>query len=453
MARFVFALVALIGLGGCQDVSIGRQLPRDGGVDVRRERVLPLPDGELTLRALDVGPGGEVVLLAQLTGRGDLGDGEVHTATTDGGDGALLVFEPDGTLRTKRLLTAEFLTVYRAVVDGSNVHIAGLFRGALSDGDPLGDSPTGQAAALIAYELDGARTDTRVLSSTNGFRNVQGKGVDVSGERVLRCGNYVGQLDAGDGLQPEAGISGDNAFVTVADASGTVWTDATSTPESGARGAYGQNCAFAPDGAVLVGIDYDGDATVHGEVRGADGLDGLVMAYAPDGTPRWATTVGGPGDQELNPLATRADLVMVGGSSTAPFDLGGVAVDGSVFVAALDLDGAPRWAWSVDGPSAVTALDASGVDTVASGFFGQAVDALGWAPVGGTDGFVAGLDDEGAVRWSHTFGSAGSDTCLGHASGDEVVVVCSFGAALESPGGTPIPDGGALWIGHVAVRR
>ncbi len=453
--RAVVGLGALGVLGvlaaGCQDVSIGRQRPRDDGVDVRRERVLPLPEAELTLRALDVGPSGEVVLLGQLTGSADLGDGVIHTATTDGGDGVLLVFEPDGTLRSRRVLTAEFLTVYRAAVAGDRVHITGLFRGALSDGAPIGDAPTGQAAVRLAYSLDGARVDARVLASAAGQQNVQGKGVDGRGDRVVWCGNYLGQIDAGDGPVDDAGLRGDNAYVTVADAGGTIFTDAFVTPEGSSRGAYGQNCALAADDGAFVAVDFDAEVATQGGVRVADGLDGLVARYGADGAGGWVRMIGGPGDQQLSPIAVRSERVLVAGTSTAAFDVDGVAVEGGAFVLALEADGAAGWAWSADGPSAVTSIDASGVDTIVSGFFGAPVDALGWTNRGAIDGFVLGLDDEGHARWSHTFGSAAADRCLAHASGAEVVVVCAFGGALESPAGTPIPDGGALWIGHVAV--
>lgn len=443
------ALAALALALACQDVSIGRQTPRDGSVDVSHERVLPTPDGALTLRAFDVGPGGEWVVLAQFDGTADFGDGERHSASSEGGDGVLLIFESDGSLRAKRVLSAAFLTLYRAVVDGGSVHVTGLFRGALSDGEPAGDAPSAQTAVALRYAMDGTRLDARVLGS--GFGNVQGKGVDGRSERLLRCGNYLGELDAGDGPLPSAGIAGDNGYLTVAEGGDTTWSRAIEAEGEG-RGAFVQNCAFGPAG-VVAAVDYGGTVTVDGSPRESDGLDAFVAAYADDGTPRWVRSIAGPGDQQLNPMATRDDGVLVGGSSSASFLLGGAEVEPGAFVAALDLDGEVRWVWAGADVRAVTGVETSTGETVISGLFDAPVDAFGWVPVGGRDGFVAGLGDDGTLRWSHTFGSEDGDSCLGHGLGAEVAVVCVFGGSLTSPGGTPIGEGGALWLGQVAVER
>ncbi len=442
MSRLLLASLTLA--FACQDVSIGRQTPRDASVGVLRERVLPMPDADLTLRAFDVGPGGEWVVLAQFTGSADFGDGDVRTATSDGGDGVLLVFEPDGALRTKRLISADFLTLYRAVVGDDGIHLTGLFRGTLSDGVPVGDAPSAQTAVSLRYAMDGTRADARVLGA--GFGNVQGKGIDGAGGRLLRCGNYLGDLDAGDGALPSAGTTGDNGYVTIADGATTTWTNAL-VAEGDGRGAFVQNCALGPGGAFAA-MDFGGTVVVEGTPRVSDGLDAFVIAYGDDGSTRWVRAIGGPGDQELNPIATRATGVFVGGSSSAPFSLGAATVDPGAFVAALDLDGEASWVWSA-GVRAVTGVEVAGPDTVVSGLFDTTVAPLGWEPVGERDGFVAGLDATGAVRWSHTFGSSGGDSCLGHGSGSELAVVCVFGASLESPGGTAIGDGGALWLGLV----
>jgi len=448
-------LVALCALAcGCQDVSIGRQLPGDPDPDVVQESVIPTPDGAVTLRALEVGPGGEIVVLLQLEGTVDFGDSDPRTSTSEGGDGVLLVLEADGSLRAKRVVSAGFLTLYRAALDRGLVHVAGHFRGALSDGDALGDSPTSQTAVALTYDLDAERVSARTLASASGFGNVQGKGIDARGDARLRCGNYLDQIDAGDGPIADADIAGDNAYVTVADAAGTRWTRALVSPEGpGVRGVYGQSCAFGPDGGVFAALDFDASVELDGVERTADAYDALVVAYSPDGAVRWDATLSGAGDQELNPIAASASRVLVGGRSTAPFDWAGESVAGRAFVAALDLDGAPAFAWSVgeSGPHAVTALDATGSTAVASGFFGAPVEALGWAHEGDRDGFVLGLDDAGAVSWSRTFGGPGPDACLGHLDGARLVAVCTFGAALVSPGGTPIPDGGALWVGRLTL--
>ncbi|MBO6940448.1 MAG: hypothetical protein JJ863_36070 [Deltaproteobacteria bacterium] len=442
MSRLLVASLTLA--FACQDVSIGRQTPRDASVGVRRERVLPMPDADLTLRAFDVGPGGEWVVLAQFTGSADFGDGDVRTATSDGGDGVLLVLEPDGALRAKRVLAADFLTLYRAVVGDDAIHITGLFRGTLSDGDPVGDAPAAQTAIALSYTMDGTRSDARVLGA--GFGNVQGKGIAGGGGRLLRCGNYLGDLDAGDGALPSAGATSDNGYVTLADGATTTWTEAIVAEDDG-RGAFVQNCAFGSGGAFAA-MDFGGTVEIEGSSRVSDGLDAFVIAYDDDGASRWARSIGGPGDQQLNPLATNSAGVFVGGSSSATFTLGAATVDPGGFVAALDLDGEPRWVWSA-GVRAVTGVDASGSDTVVSGLFDAPVTRLGWDPVGERDGFVAGLDATGAIRWSHTFGSGANDSCLGHESGSGLAVVCVFGGSLESPGGTAIGDGGALWLAVV----
>jgi len=425
----VLRFVAMLALFGCSDVPIGRQLP-----DGPHAFEVVVPTTDVVVRALEVGPGGEVYLLGELGSSVDLGDGPVTSVSEDSRDGFLLALDADGGFRWKVLFRARFMAALRLVLR-DELLVSGYFRGTFDDGATADTSPTSQSAFFASYDTDGARTSFTSITSASGFGNVQAKGVDADGARLLRCGHYLDVIDLGGPL-PGADVAGDNGFVATAS-----FAQALTTPESsGTQGAYVQDCALTPSG-LRAGAIFDLEVTHPGGTEVADGIDALALAFADDGTLRWARTLTGAGTQHLNHVETRGAAMLLGGTSDGAFEFAGTTVDGGAYVGMLDEDGDVSWARPLgEVGSGVLSLDADAL-LVAGYLRGPLLDLRGGEDA---DGFVLALDERGEPRWARRFASAGRDDCHAHGIGGDVVVACTFDEALTSPTGRRLPA--SLWI-------
>ncbi|MEM9074232.1 MAG: hypothetical protein AAGE52_37410 [Myxococcota bacterium] len=432
LRRIVFC--GICSVLGCRDVPIGRQLPSDAV-----EGALPTPAGALTVRALEADESGRTYLLAEFEGTLSLGGADVSAQSPESRDGLLLAFDADGNLRWHVQMSATFVTLIRLVQVGDELLVAGFFRGTLSDGTPTETSDRSQAAFYARYNTLGDRTDLLVIRSASGFANVQAKGVDGDGTRTLRCGHYLDEIDFGGPPLPNADVLGDNGFVALARGDSTEWTQPFIAEEAPTgQGVFVQDCAFADRGLFAGGV-YEGSVTHPLGSEVADETDAYVLAFEDAGAPRWARIISGPGDQELNHLEARGDRVLIGGTSDQPFDVAGRSAPAGGYVAMFNAEGTTEWVLSIEDGSP-QAIDADNL--LVSGSFGT--PTRGWTPVGGNDGFVVGLAEDGSVRWSRTFGSVGNDRCHVHGAGDDVVVACVFEDAYTSGEGTALPAGGLL---------
>ncbi|MEQ1506454.1 MAG: hypothetical protein ABMB14_29775 [Myxococcota bacterium] len=205
----------------------------------------------------------------------------------------------------------------------------------------------------------------------------------------------------------------------------------------------------------------DGDATATGDTAtpsipdaptsGSTG-DTAAPPPGPCGVLADASPLAGPGEEFLQTVAFGADGgSFVGGylSGTLMVDPGGPAettldsapgADG--FVIRYAPDGSVQWAVSIVAPELVVPTAEGGLVAV-GGFYGAATfgtgpDAVTLDSVGESDGWVARLDAEGAVRWAVRFGGSGYDFATGVALADgDVVVTGSYGADATFGAGGP----------------
>lgn len=160
------------------------------------------------------------------------------------------------------------------------------------------------------------------------------------------------------------------------------------------------------DGVVAVGTTLGALAGPH---RGS--FDGFVVAYAADGTKRWARQFGTPSADEATAVAADAtgDIVVAGSIGAD----GGINPDALVIRYAAD--GAEKWRRVLASPG--DAYDAArGVATDADGnvaVVGYTSGALGGANHGIIDTFVALYSPTGTLKWIRQPGRADLDGAQG----------------------------------------
>ena len=252
-----------------------------------------------------------------------------------------------------------------------------------------------------------------------------------------------------DGL-PHAG--GQDAFVRVLDADGTpVWSRQFGTA--------------ANDTVAAVAIDSDGSVIVAGSTDGAldgqphaGGTDGYLRKFDRDGVHLWTRQFGTTAAEWLVDLAVGDDgrLAVVGRTAG---DLDGEPNAGweDAFVRVLDAAGAHAWTHLIGTPHEDNGLgvtiDSLGHVLVA----GLTRGALpGQAAHGSEDAFVRKLAPDGAVLWTHQFGSDDEDSAWGVAVDHEGYVLVAGYTLATLPGSVSAggadgfvrkldPDGRDVW--------
>lgn len=187
--------------------------------------------------------------------------------------------------------------------------------------------------------------------------------------------------------------------------------------------------AVTPDGEAYTAGYFEGALDLSG-LDSAGAQDGLITAYARDGSLRWAFGIGGPTNDQVQAIALDGTgHLFVAGSfrGTVDFDPGssvsnlvsaGPASD--LFLACYTTNAALRWALRVGGPGFEQAapggmtVDAEG-NLYLTGRFQQTVDfdpgpgTRNLTSNGSDDLFVASFTSGGGLRWAFPAGGTGLD--------------------------------------------
>lgn len=332
-----------------------------------------------------------------------------------------------------------------------------------------------QDAVLLKYDSAGNLVYTRTLGAAS---SASGMSLAVSADgKVAIAGSVTGELDSGDsGADPTQSDS----FVTLYDSQGQeLWTQR-------------QGSDLGDDTAKAVAFDASGDVYVAGQTQGSiggrsaiGGVDGYLRAYDSNGVSLSTRQFGTTGDDGISGLVVDGTNVYVaghdGGTATIrSFDasdptqltltatrslgsatIGGIGLDGS---GNLLIGGSTSGGLSVanttrtlsggqDAFGARISEDLTSTATDAAAYFGgsgtekvtaatvaggqvwvtgttTSTDLPGLAPVGKTDGFVAGLDvGAGAVTYSQRFTAKDSIDAP-----ESIAVDANGGSALDKLG-------------------
>jgi hypothetical protein len=191
-------------------------------------------------------------------------------------------------------------------------------------------------------------------------------------------------------------------------------------------------------------------------VTSAGGSDGFVARVRPSGEIAWLVRLGGIGADGIQGVATRGDRIAIAGSFTTGAEIGGVALApydersafSDVFVAELDGTGARRWATTLGGrgedAAAGVAIDDRGNAVVAA----SAKEVVHV----GSQQLVTQGEGDGIVAWFGDGGEKGTAVLAGGldfdglraitAVGDKVVVGGFFSGTMKLADRTLTAGGG-----------
>jgi hypothetical protein len=269
-----------------------------------------------------------------------------------------------------------------------NSYVVGWTDGALS-----GQASAGNLDVYFRkYDANGSELWTRQFGSS-AYDYGQAVTADASGVYVAgyTTAALPGQTTAGN----------HDAFVRKYDANGEpLWTAQFGT--SSIDVAYG--LATYAGGVCVAGYT---SGALPGQ-SAAGGIDGFVRAYDAGGTVQWTRQFGSSGTDLAYGVAADSSGIYVTGYTTAALPGQTWAGWDDVFVRKYDFSGAEQWTRqfgtsSGDRGNGIMA-DSSGV--YLTGYVGTTFSQPG---AGGYDVLVRKYDAEGAVLWTRQFGSSGND--------------------------------------------
>lgn len=175
---------------------------------------------------------------------------------------------------------------------------------------------------------------------------------------------------------------------------------------------------------------------------------------------RWAELMSGPTDEdEIDGVAAGPDgTAYVTGKFERTTTLGGTELTSAgradIPLAAFDADGTPRWVTRFGGPGEdnLFDIDADERGAVGTGWFEGTVDLgpVTLTSAGSTDCLVVAVDPDGAVRWAESFGGPGPDGCneVTLAPDGGIVTSLDTTGGWDSPAGPipPLPDRDTLLL-------
>jgi hypothetical protein len=279
-----------------------------------------------------------------------------------------------------------------------------------------------------------------------------------SGRSILAGEFFSNTMDFGGGVTlSRAGLS--SAFVAVYEADGSLaW--ARRFGQTGTTAAFA--AAFAPDGAVCVTGAFEGAVPFSDSGVVSQGGDDVFLAvWEPDGTERWARSMGGAGFASGSALAVAPDGTLYVGvrwsSATVSF-AGGTATNAGltdIAVLAYGADGA-ELGWFHAGGDQGDEVEDLGVDAAgnvyAAGSFSSTdldVDGTVLATAGVFDLWWARFGPALDLSWWRTAGGTGNDRwhALDLDAAGRPVCAGRSGNAAFSLGGVSVSEQGLLLAG------
>lgn len=254
---------------------------------------------------------------------------------------------------------------------------------------------------------------------------------------ILFTGYFSGtaDFDSGTGATLRTSSGGYDTFVAKLDAAGAFqWVQTFGNTNAGnTTEERNYDLAVEPSGFAYAAGYFEGAITpvATQSQTSAGGQDGIVVKYAPDGTPLWSMRIGGATNDQAQALAIDGlgHLFVLGSFRGANIDfdpgagisnLSSVGAGTDLFLARYTTNAALDWVVRIGGngfeqgaPGGMSA-DREG-NVYLTGRFQQTVDfdpgpaVSNLTSVGGDDLFVASYTASGALRWAFGVGGNGLD--------------------------------------------
>lgn len=309
--------------------------------------------GKDVVWGLAVAPSGNVAVAAVYHDAIELAQGVLLPATSDGYDGVVAEYAPDGRLLWHVTLhspgEAHLFGIH--VNPKEEVVVTGSFDESLT---------VGGETLVSEGQRDGLVVKISPQGNVRWTHRFGGKGPDfgygiTSGPRgrVIVAGSVQSTVDFGGG--PTAGGNDNDAVLVTYDADGELlWTRRFGDNKS----QEAMSVAIAPDHGIAVGGQFSGSFDLGGEhlVAKGDKPDGFVALLDDAGNVRWAKSVGSPGVAD----AIRSVAVDGGGNVVATGSFQGKTMfdgqlltsggRGDALVMKISASGQRQWACGWGGP-------------------------------------------------------------------------------------------------------
>ena len=353
-------------------------------------------------------------------------DGETNQGLSDA---FVRAYGSAGTvLWTDQLGTAQADLGRAAAATSSGVYVAGDTGGVL----PTQASAGGTDAFVSRYDPNGVPLWTRQFGTSLEER---GFGVAATPTAVYVVGHTAGTFSG------EASFGNTDAFIRKYDAQGVlVWTT-----------QFGSGLADQAVGVSLSGTGVYVAGHTNGALVGqssAGGQDAWAARFDTSGNPVWTKQFGTPSLDAATGIAVAGNAVYVSGSTEGTMAGQTSSGDPDAFVRRLSTSGATVWTRQF---GTASSEEGRSIAATTSGAYviGVTLSALpGETSAGSHDAFVRHYRPDGTTPWTDQFGSSGSDTGAGVASGGAGVF--AVGSVL---GGAALPGQTSAGGQDVYLRR
>jgi len=311
-----------------------------------------LPSSART-RGIAVTPTGDVIVVGDFVGNGDVGVGPMANQGEDDGfvarysgvDGSPVWSRPFGAWLNDRGVAA-------CVDAAGDVYVACTFRVSATFGELLRISRGYTDIAILKF--DGNGTGPRWATHLGGPGIDSVEDIAVCGDGVAVTGQFEIEANFGHGWKQSAGFSD----IFVARLRGTDGASVWSAVYGGKGVDHARAIGAGSDGEIFITGDFRDTIVVGGSTLvSAGNADILLARLAPDGTPAWARRFGQSAsrahDEAGEALSVMGDgTVVVAGEFYGTVDFGGGAFTSSyyltggetdLFVAAYDREGRHVW--------------------------------------------------------------------------------------------------------------
>ncbi|GAB3830343.1 SBBP repeat-containing protein [Hymenobacter jeollabukensis] len=370
------------------------------------------------------------------------------TTLTSRGDTDSFVakYSPTGALLWLRQLGS---TGYDEAVDltvdaAGNVYVTGIVGGALDFGGAT-VTATNRQGFLMRYNAQGTATWAQLISSPD-VKRVRHDG----NGHVFVVGNFTGTVGlGGTTVSAPAGSVLHYFLGRFSEAGSLDWALPVFGYLNAGNVAYRDvHLALAPGGALYLAADFDVAPTVGSTTLAPRGLqDAMLTRISAQGQPEWVRQFGGTGREVVAGLCCdAAGNAYLAGSFTTPFAVGSTTLTGAgltdAYLAKVAPDGSPLWAQSGGGPSVDyfigLTVDAAGNAYPTGSFYDTA--QFGTATLTGdpshTCASVVAYSPQGQVRWAQQSGGGGTSAgySISQSSAGDLQVFGSMSAGTVSFG-------------------